>query len=105
MKMRILRTLKICGHKVKVKILKTLKAPYEEALGVSDLTHNMIYLRTHFNDKPLEDSTREEVYWHEIVHFICELYGVNLPEAKVRQLGAGLYQVMRDNKRIFEDWR
>lgn len=105
MQMRILRTLKICGHRVKVKILKNFKPPFDGDLGLADLTHNLILLRTHFNDAPLEDSTKEEVYWHEIVHFICELYGIDLPEAKIKQIGAGLYQVMRDNKRIFEDWR
>jgi len=99
--MKIPRTIKICGHKVRVKTVKNFRPPFDEALGYSDLTHNLIVLRTEFNGISLEDSTRKEVFLHEIIHFISELYGISLNETKVRQLGAGFYQVLIDNKLNF----
>lgn len=98
--MKIPRSIKIASHKVKIRVVKNIKDP-SGVLGYADLTHNLIVLRKEYNGQSLDESTITEVLLHEIVHQVAELYGINLSEKEVKQLGAGLLQVIRDNRLDF----
>jgi len=98
--MKIPRSIKIASHKVKIRVVKNIKEP-SGVLGYADLTHNLIVLRKEYNGQSLDESTITEVLLHEIVHQVAELYGINLSEKEVKQLGAGLLQVIRDNRLDF----
>ena len=99
--MKIPRTLKICGHVVKVRIVKTIKGPMAGNLGYADLNHNEIVLCKEYEGKPLEESMRAEVFLHETIHMIGQIYGIPLNEKTVRQSSGALFQVIRDNKLDF----
>jgi len=101
--MRIPRSLKICGHVVKVRIVKTIKGVMAGNLGYADLNHNEIVLSKEYEGKPLEESMRAEVFLHETIHMIGQIYGIPLNEKTVRQTSGALFQVIRDNKLKFED--
>ena len=73
--MKIPRTLKICGHVVKVRIVKTIKGPMAGNLGYADLNHNEIVLCKEYEGKPLEESMRAEVFLHETIHMIGQITG------------------------------
>lgn len=96
--MRIPRKVKIGSHKVTVTKVKNITGQFENTLGYADLTQNKIVLRQFFNGLPLGESTKAEAFLHEIIHEICELYGITWTEKMVRQMAAGLLQVIRDNK-------
>jgi hypothetical protein len=98
--MKIPRSIKIASHKVKVKVVKNITEP-AGVLGYADLTHNLIVLRKEYNGQSLDESTITEVLLHEIIHQVAELYGISLTEKEIRQLGAGLLQVIRDNRLDF----
>jgi hypothetical protein len=99
--MKIPRTLKICGHVVKVRIVKNIKGQMAGSLGYADLNHNEIVLRKEYEGKPLEESMRAEVFLHETIHMIGQIYGIPLNEKTVRQTSGALFQVIRDNRLDF----
>jgi len=99
--MKIPRSLKICGHVVKVRIVKTIKGAMAGNLGYADLNHNEIVLCKEYEGKPLEESMRAEVFLHETIHMIGQIYGIPLNEKTVRQTSGALFQVIRDNRLDF----
>lgn len=103
--MKIPRSVKIAGHKIKVRIVKNIAEPsLKDALGYADLNHNLIVLRTMFDGQHLDESTRAEVFLHELIHMSEQIYGLqHLQEKEVRQLGAALFQIIRDNKLDFNN--
>jgi hypothetical protein len=96
--MRIPRKIKIASHKVTIKKVKNITGPLSDSLGYADLTQNTIVLRSHFNGLPLGESTKAEVFLHEVIHQMFELYGLPWNEKLVRQISCALLQVIRDNK-------
>lgn len=102
--MKIKKLIKIAAHKVRIRLLKniTLKG-FENALGYADLYHDEIVIRKEFGGKPLPEPTKAEVFMHEILHMLAQLYGIKIKEQEVNQLAAGLLQVIRDNKLNFLD--
>jgi hypothetical protein len=96
--MKIPRKIKIASHKVTIKKVKNITGPLQDSLGYADLTQNRIVLRQYFNGLPLKESTKTEAFLHEVIHEICELYGITWTEKLVRQISAALLQVIRDNK-------
>jgi hypothetical protein len=75
----------------------------ENSLGYADLNHNEIVLRKEYEGKPLEESMRAEVFLHETIHMIGQIYGIPLNEKTVRQTSGALFQVIRDNNLHFSD--
>ena len=96
--MRIPRKVKIGSHKVTVKKVKNISGQFANTLGYADLTQNKIVLRQFFNGLPLGESTKAEVFLHEVIHEICELYNITWTEKMVGQLASALLQVIRDSK-------
>jgi hypothetical protein len=44
---------------------------------------------------------RAEVFLHETIHMIGQIYGIPLNEKTVRQTSGALFQVIRDNRLDF----
>jgi len=102
--MKIPKQIKVSSHKVRIKRLKKIKEPsMMTAMGYADLANNEIVLCREYSDSPVPESMQAEVFLHEILHIISNLYGIVLPEGKVNQLAAALLQVIRDNKLNFLD--
>ena len=100
--MKIPRSIKIQAHKIEIRVVKTIKE-FTDVLGYANLTQNLIVMRTHYNGEKLKESTRAEVFMHEILHEVAELNAIKLTEQQIKQLGGGLLQVIRDNKLNFLD--
>jgi hypothetical protein len=101
--LKIPKTIKIGGHTIKVRVFRK---PVEEGnrtyAGLACHNDNEIRIATHYGDNGRASETNiEETFCHEIVHSICEKYGVPMNEGRVKTFSAGLYQVLKDNRLDF----
>ena len=95
--MTIPKTLKIGGHNFKIIYPYRFKERFDR-LGWTDLDLCKIHLSGTDNIDKLPISKIEEVFIHEMLHAIDEVYNANkLDEDTVKRLSCGLYQVLKDN--------
>jgi hypothetical protein len=101
--MKIPKTIKIGGHKVKIIIVDKLKNDIADC-GMCQVAANKIWIATHTPDDeiiPLE--IQVETLLHEILHFLSIQGGFGVQEKIVTSFASGLYQVIKDNK-LFTLW-
>ena len=90
------KRLKILGKTWKVKtVAKRIKIEDTEALGSSEIEHCKIRLSTHMDEQQQKDTLL-----HEVVHAIDDTLALGMTEEQVHALGAGLYQVLSENKQL-----
>ncbi len=94
--MKIPKTLKIGGKKIKVKIVKDLS--YENAIGIWESEYYTITLEEN-GIAPIEKL--EECFLHEIVEAINGLYELKLSHYKITVISEVLFQILKDNKLDF----
>ena len=96
--MRIPRTLKIGGKKIKVVVTKTDNILDSDAVGTWDGNRYVIELDK-FSHAPIE--RLEECFLHEILEAINGMYEMKLAHWKINTMGEVLYQIIKDNKLDF----
>jgi len=96
--MKIPRTLKIGGKKIKVIKRKTFVAMDGDNLGEWDGNRYTIMLDA-FIDAPPE--RMEECFLHEIIEAINQMYELKLSHWKITLLSEMLYQIIKINKLDF----
>jgi hypothetical protein len=90
--MKIPKTLKIGGHKIKVNLGKS--SPHEDAVGKWDVDSNTIWI-----DADLPQSQKEVTLIHEILHAVNNTFSDNpIAHSLVESISEQLYQVLSDNK-------
>lgn len=100
--MKIPTKIKVAGHSVAIKQSKVFtKNP--SLLGLAYMPGNKIDLFTTFEKEELPETTKSEIFLHEILHQVSDKYAIRLRENQVKQLAGGLFQVIRDNKLNFLD--
>lgn len=103
--MKIPKQIKVAGHSILIRRKpKASEEKYRCMLGLAYLPTNRIEVFTTYDGSgPLPEEKQAEVFLHEVIHHIDDKYSIDLKEKQVRQLSAGLFQVMRDNKLNFSD--
>jgi len=96
--MKIPRTLKIGGKKIKINIVNTKVALKVQSVGEWDAHYYTIEL-DNLTDAPVE--RMEECFLHEIMEAIDGFYELKLAHWKINLLGEVLYQIIKDNKLDF----
>jgi hypothetical protein len=54
-------------------------------------------------DSTLKKELHDQTLLHEIIHAVESSLGLEMSEQTVTSLAAGMYQVMRANKKVFQD--
>ena len=97
--MKIPKTLKIGGKKIKISVVKNIeKEENENAIGLWDIEKYKITLEKNDLTPP---GKLEECFLHEIIEAINELYELKLSHYKITLIGELLYQILKDNKLVF----
>lgn len=97
--MKIPKTLKIGGKKIKVRVIKKIKGnENENVIGLWDVETYKITLQKN-DTTPI--GKVEECFLHEIIEAINGLYELKLPHYKITLLSELLYQILKDNKLDF----
>ena len=97
--MKIPKTLKIGGKKIKVRAIKKIKgAENENVIGLWDVGNYKITLQK--NDI-MPDGKLEECFLHEIIEAINGLYELKLSHYKITLMSEVLFQIIKDNKLDF----
>lgn len=53
-------------------------------------------------DTEMGEQRETQVLWHEIIHGVADLYGVELKEKEVEQISNGVMDVIRHNSWLIE---
>lgn len=94
--MRIPRTVKLGNHEFKVIYKKTIRHPGkngEECYGLCDYDSHVIYLQ-----RGMHPSKKSEVFFHECLHAIDELFDLRLGEKKVNLLAVTVMAWIKNNR-------
>jgi len=97
--MKIPRTLKIGGKKIRVVVHISNDVDDVEDIGEWDGHYYIIQLDK-LKNAPIERI--EECFLHEIIEAINGLYELNLSHWKINTLSEVLYQIIKDNKLDFD---
>ena len=96
--MKIPKKLKVAGVTYRVSVVddpKTIDGRFE--YGTANHMQGEIVLNT-----ATPQEMQEETLLHEVIHCVNERFGLALEEDQVKALGAGLYQILKDNKLLKE---
>ncbi len=92
--MKIPKTIKICGHRYKIKLLKDrIKEDGMENPASSFSRTNTIWI-----DLNQAESRIETCLLHEIIEMLNYELELKLEHRTMSELESGLYQVLKDNK-------
>jgi len=96
--MKIPRTIKIGGKKIKVRIVD------EGVLSDTSAAEwdGNRYIISIVNAPDASPDRMNEAFLHEIVEAINQFYELNLPHWKLNIVGELLYQILKDNKLDFK---
>lgn len=90
--MKIPSKLKVGGHIVKVSMVDNIPDT-NSACGLYNIKENHIFL-----DKNQVQTQLEASFLHEVFHSI----NILLPEEQIEFLSQSLYQILKDNKLLFD---
>jgi len=97
--MKIPKTLKIGGKKIKMRVIKKIDTDENEnIIGLWDVEKYIITLQ---NNDTTPNGKLEECFLHEILEAINGLYELKLPHYKITLISELLYQIIKDNKLDF----
>lgn len=71
----------------------------DHCFGSQDFTKKIIKITT---EKETSNQVKEEVTLHEIIHAIVDDRHLNMSEEQVGGISMGMYQVLRENKKLFK---
>lgn len=94
--MNIPKKLKVGGTIYTVKQVKEIPES-EDYVGMAYYRDAVIAV-----DKTLENSVKESVFIHELVHALFNFVGLEQDEEIVTSLGHALYMVIADNPEVFK---
>jgi hypothetical protein len=97
--MKITNKVKIGGITYKVKNDSEMRK-IENLLVEIDYNAEIIRLDTGLSN---ESDTKKMVFLHEIIHGILEQYGLDNEEKFVKSFSNGLYDVIKNNPKIFQE--
>ncbi len=55
-------------------------------------------------DPTLPESVRAETFLHEVAHWVCDIWGIDVPDNDVVRLGEGLAEFFMRNFGLEFDW-
>ena len=96
--MRIPRTLKIGGKKIKVKVTKSDCISDTLAVGTWDGNRYIMEI-DRFSEAPEERA--DECFLHEIIEAINSMHEMKLAHWKINTMSEVLFQIIKDNKLDF----
>lgn len=66
--------------------------------GQTDLTMQEIRLADKADGlADIAESKKDEIFLHEVIHCVCNVYNAKLEEEDIKKLSEGLYQVLKTN--------
>lgn len=96
------KSFKIFAHTIKIKKVKSLKDENkEDLLGEADLINNIIKLVDNEKSFPMENSQKEQVFFHEFAHIMFDSIGRNdlsQDETLVDLVGNSIHQFLKSAK-------
>lgn len=95
-----LKKLKIGGHNYKVKILNQYT---HDDTGKYIGKHNpskeeLLICSRDADSSNISLTFMNSIWWHEVLHAVCSVYGVSLEENEIDRLAEGLLQIGNQHK-------
>lgn len=96
------KSFKIFAHTIKIKKVKKLKDENnEDLLGEADLANNRIKLLDNDKITPVQESQKEQVFFHEFAHIMFDSIGrhdLSQDETLVDLVGNAIHQYLKSAK-------
>ena len=98
MKIKIPREVKVGSYDYKIIKVPKLASDYK-LLGQSITDSQLIKI-----EPDVTDQTKNQAFWHEVVHAIADVYNCELDEPNVDRIAQGVSAVLKDRFGIEFDW-
>ena len=92
--MRIPKEIDISGYTLKIQYKNSITINGAECFGVYHQEKKAIWLV-----KGMPMARKKEIFLHEFIHFLEDIYRIDISEASVASLALGILQLL-NNKRI-----
>ena len=96
--MKIPKRLKVAGVTYSIVLIKNQETVSDEFL-YGNANHRICEIKINGDCPP---DVQQETFFHEAIHALNQRYGLCLEEAQVKTLGAGVHQILKDNKLLRE---
>ena len=91
--MRLPKKITISGHELNIKYADGLVEDGIECLGIYKEKEKTIYLK-----KGMGKVRKREVFIHEYMHFLEDIYGILISEESINNVSSGMVQLLLNPK-------